>query len=186
MINNPPNLISPVQRPKALLWIRVLSVVIPVAVAILLNPRMPKLDLGSWTKSLPHAIGLVNTLTAAALLAGLYFIRNKNVVAHRQAMLLAFGLGGIFLVLYILYHATNPSTPYGNPDPAIRSVYYFVLISHIVLSFGVVPLVLLALYYAFSGQFDRHRRLVRYAWPLWFYVSVTGVVAYLMIRPYYG
>ena len=179
-------LLSTQQRPRALLWIRVLSVVIPVAVAILLNPRMPKLELGPWTKTLPHAIGAVNTLTALALLAGLYFIKNNNIAAHKQAMLAAFGLGGVFLVLYILYHVSNPSTAYASSDPTWRGIYYFVLISHIVMSFGVVPLVLLALYYAFSGQFARHRRLVRYGWPLWFYVSVSGVVAYLMIRPYYS
>ncbi|MCY7353313.1 MAG: DUF420 domain-containing protein [Cytophagaceae bacterium] len=163
--------------------IQVLSVAIPLAVAVLLGIRQ-KVDLGTWTKSLPHVIAVINSLTALFLVMGFVFIRRKNIALHRLSMLSAFTLGSLFLVCYISYHVSNQSTPFGGVGP-IRYVYFFVLISHIVLSIVVVRFVLLALYFALSKQFDRHKKVVRWAFPIWLYVSVTGVIAYLMISPYY-
>ena len=164
--------------------INVVSFAIPAAVAVLLGIRT-KVDLGAWTKVLPHVIGALNTATSLLLLLGLYFIKRKNVSAHRTTMLGAFGLGALFLVCYILYHVSNPSTPFGGQGP-IRQVYYFLLVSHILLSIVVVRFVLLAVYYALTDQIARHRKVVKYAYPTWLYVSVTGVLVYLLIRPYYG
>ncbi len=163
--------------------VNALSIAIPLAVAVLIGIRQ-KIDLGAWTKMLPHLIGIINSLTALLLLAGLFFIRQKNIRLHRVSMLAAFALGAIFLVSYILYHISNPSTSYGGTG-FLRYVYYFLLVSHIGLSVVVVRVVLLALYYALSNQIARHKKTVRWAYPIWLYVSVTGVIVYLMISPYY-
>lgn len=169
---------------KSLVWIRVLSVAIPVAVAVLLG--LPtKLDLGDWVYTLPHIIGAVNTLTAICLLVAFIAVKKKRIDAHKRFNSLAFILGAIFLVLYVLYHASAESTPFGG-EGIVRPIYYFLLISHIVLSIGVVPLVLLAFYYALNGMIDKHKKIVKYTFPIWFYVSVTGVTVYLMISPYYA
>jgi len=164
--------------------VNIISVAIPVAVAVLLNPQIPKVALGEWTTILPHFNGIINSLTSVLLVAGLVFIRQKNIRLHRTTMLLAFALGSVFLVSYVLYHLSNESTAFGG-EGWIRPVYYFLLISHIVLSIVVVRFVLLALYFALSNQIERHKKIVRWAYPIWLYVSVTGVIVYLMISPYY-
>jgi putative membrane protein len=163
--------------------LNILSIAIPVAVALLIGIRT-KIDLGAWTKVLPHVIGLLNTTTSLTLIAGYIFIKNRNIKGHRQMMGLSFVQGSLFLVLYILYHVSNPSTPYGG-EGIMRPIYYFLLVSHIVLSIGVVWFVLRAVYFALSGQFEAHKRIVKWTFPLWLYVSVTGVIVYLMISPYY-
>lgn len=172
------------EQKKSMLWIRILSIAIPVAVAVLLG--LPtKLNLGDWVYVLPDVIGVINTLTALALIAAFVAVKRKNIDLHRKFNGLAFILGAVFLVCYVLYHASAESTPYGG-EGAIRYVYYFLLISHILLSIGVVPLVLLAFYYALNGMIDRHKNIVKYTFPIWLYVSVTGVAVYLMISPYYA
>lgn len=163
--------------------INVLSVAIPLAVAFMLGIRT-KISLGEWTTVLPHVIGVINSVTAVLLLSGFYFIRNKRVNAHKTTMLAAFTLGALFLVCYVLYHLSNESTPFGGQG-IVRPIYYFLLVSHIVLSIVVVRFVLLAVSYALTGQIARHKNIVRYAFPIWLYVSVTGVIVYLMISPYY-
>lgn len=163
--------------------INVLAIVIPIAVAVLLGIRQ-KVDLGVWTTYLPHLNGIINSATSLLLLLGLYFIRQKNVAAHRATMLVAFTLGSIFLISYVLYHLSNESTPFGG-EGWVRPVYYFLLISHIVLSVVVVWFVLRAVYFALSAQYQRHKEVVRWAYPIWLYVSITGVIVYLMIKPYY-
>ncbi|MCX6213430.1 DUF420 domain-containing protein [Spirosoma sp.] len=175
--------LKPVQEQKANRVINVLSIAIPVAVAILLGIRQ-KIDLGSWTTILPHLNAVINSLTAILLLIGFYFIRQGNIVAHKRTMLMAFTLGSVFLVSYVLYHLTNQSTPFGGSG-WIRPVYYFLLVSHIVLSIVVVWFVLRAVYYALSGQIDKHKQTVKYAFPIWLYVSITGVIVYFLIEPYY-
>lgn len=175
--------ISPAKEKSYHTLIRVLSVAIPLVVAVLLGVRQ-KVDLGDWTKLLPHLNAVLNTTTAALLMVGFFAIRRRNIPLHRLSMLASFTLGSLFLVSYVLYHLSNESTKFGG-EGAIRYVYFFVLISHIVLSVVVVPFVLLALYYALSGQYARHKKTVRWAFPIWLYVSVTGVIAYLMISPYY-
>ncbi|CAN5661854.1 DUF420 domain-containing protein [soil metagenome] len=175
--------LQPVQEQKANRVINILSIAIPVAVAVLLGIRQ-KVDLGYWTTYLPHLNGLINSITSVLLLMGFYFIKQKNVLAHRLTMLTAFSLGSLFLVCYVLYHLTNESTPFGG-EGIIRPIYYFLLVSHIVLSIVVVWFVLRAVYFALSGQIAKHKQTVKYAFPIWLYVSITGVVVYLMIRPYY-
>ncbi len=176
-------ILEPVQEQKASRVINILALTIPIAVAILLGIRQ-KVDLGNWTTYLPHINGIINSLTSILLLMGLYFIKQKNVEAHKRTMLTAFTLGSLFLVSYVLYHLTNESTSFGGLG-WIRPVYYSLLVSHIVLSVVVVWFVLRAVYFALSGQITRHKQTVKYAFPIWLYVSVTGVVVYLLIRPYY-
>lgn len=171
-------------KPQYKRIINILAVAIPVAVALILGIRQ-KLPLGEWTKVLPHVIGLLNSATALLLLTGFYQIKNKNYSGHRRTMTVAFLLGSLFLVCYVLYHISNESTPYGGAG-VIRSVYYFLLISHIVLSIGVVWFVLRAVYFGYTNQLSEHRKAVKWAMPIWLYVSVTGVIVYLMISPYYS
>jgi putative membrane protein len=160
-----------------------LSIGIPVVVALLLMIRT-KWDLGSWTRSIPHVIGLINTFTSLCLIIGIIAQRTKRIRLHQKMMTTAFCLGGVFLVCYVTYHMTNPSTKYGG-EGVLRYIYYFVLLTHIILSLAVLPLVLRAFAWAVTGQIEKHRRVAKWAFPIWLYVSVTGVIAYLMISPYY-
>jgi putative membrane protein len=169
---------------KSMRTINILSVVIPLAVALMLGIRQ-KIDLGAWTKILPHVIGTINTLTSIILILAIFQIKNRNINGHRRSMWAAFVLGGLFLVCYVAYHISNPATKFGG-EGAIRYVYYFVLISHILLSFIVLPLVLRAMYFGITNQIDRHNKVNRYAYYIWLYVSISGVISYLMIRPYYA
>lgn len=168
---------------RAILVANILSIAVPIVVALLLGIPT-KFDLGAWTKQIPHLIGAINIVTSSVLLIGWIAIRCGNVSLHRSAMLTAFGLGAFFLVCYVTYHLSNPSTAFGGQG-FIRLVYFSVLLSHILLSLVVLPLVFRALWYALLKRFDKHRRIARIAYPIWLYVSVTGVIAYWMISPYY-
>ncbi|MES1160249.1 MAG: DUF420 domain-containing protein [Bacteroidota bacterium] len=176
----------------------IVSIAIPAAVAFLILVPQAKIDLGFNTHFLPLLHAILNSSTAILLLASLYFIRNGQVTAHKRANLTAVVLSCIFLVSYVIYHSTNPSTLYGDVNHdgvvsaeekvqagSIRYVYYFILSSHIILSGIIIPLVLFTLQRAFQERFDKHRRLARITWPVWLYVAVTGVVVYLMISRYY-
>ena len=171
------------EQKKSMFWIKLLSVAIPLAVAILLG--LPtKLDLGDWVYTLPHVIGVINTLTAICLVAAFVAVKKKNIQLHKKFNSAAFILGAVFLLCYVTYHASADSTSYGAED-ASRYIYFFFLMTHILLSIGVVPMVLLAFYYALNDMIDKHKRIVRFTFPIWLYVSVTGVIVYLMISPYY-
>jgi putative membrane protein len=162
----------------------VLSVAIPVVVAVLLFiPQTGKL--GDINVSfLPHLNGVLNTATAVALLVGYYFIKNKNQEYHRLAMLSAFSISCIFLVSYVAYHFQAAPTKFGGTG-IVKGIYYFLLLTHIVLAAVVVPFVLFSLYFALTKQIARHKKVVKYTFPIWLYVAVTGVIVYLMISPYY-
>lgn len=171
------------QRPRSAWFIDGISVVVVAVVAILL--AMPeKLVLGDWTKVLPHVIGSVNTLTSAVLLCGLFFIKKGRVELHRYAMTTAFLLGVVFLISYITYHISNPSSKFAGTG-LIKGFYLATLASHILLSLIVLPLVLRAMFYAVSGDFVRHKRTVKFAFPIWLYVSVTGVIVYALVHQVY-
>ena len=176
----------------------IVSIAIPVAVAFLILVPQVKVDFGFNTHFLPLFHAILNSSTAILLLASLYFIRNGQVTAHKRANLTAVVLSSIFLISYVIYHSSHASTLYGdvNHDGVVsaeekaaagplRYVYYFILSSHIILSAVIIPLVLFTLQRAFQERFDKHRRLARITWPVWFYVAVTGVIVYLMISKYY-
>jgi len=176
----------------------VVSIAIPLAVAFLILVPEVKVDFGFSTRSLPLFHAILNSSTAILLIASLYFIRNGQVRAHKTANLLAVLLSAVFLISYVIYHASNPSTRFGDLDHdgilsdgekaqagALRYVYYFILSSHIILSGIIIPFVLFTMQRAFQEKFDKHRRLAKITWPMWLYVAVTGVIVYLMINPYY-
>lgn len=164
--------------------VKILSIAIPIAVAVLIGLRI-QIELGSWTKIMPHIIGILNTSTAISLILGYSAIKKNNRKGHEKAMKLAFYQGALFLVLYIVYHISNPETPYGGQG-IFRPIYYFFLITHILLSIVVVNFVLRAIYFALSADFAAHKKIVKWAYPIWLYVSITGVIVYLMISPYYN
>jgi len=163
---------------SAKIGINTISIAVPIVVAILLSIQN-KLDFGQWTKSLPHVIGIVNSLTTLALIGGFVAIRKGSVIWHRIMMGLSFLLGGVFLVSYVVYHMTNASKVFSG-DGIVKPIYLAVLFSHIVLSIAVLPLVLRALYWALAEDFIRHRRIARFAFPIWLYVSATGVSVYVL------
>lgn len=157
-------------------------VIVAVVALMLLIPQ--KYDLGTWTKNLPHINGVINTLTSILLISGFILIKLKKITLHRVAMTASFLLGFCFLIFYVLYHVSNPPTKFGGAGWE-RLVYFIVLITHIGFSLIVLPLVLRAAYFAYLNDFERHRKVARFAFPIWLYVSVTGVIAYLMISQYY-
>lgn len=165
-------------------WIVVISIVIPVLVGYLIYQPISISSEGSWVFLLPHINAGINALTSIILLMGLYFIKQKKIERHRACMLTSFFLGCLFLVGYVIYHSTVPSTSFGGQG-LVRTIYYFLLITHILLAIAVVPLVLLALFHALKENVSRHKRIARIAYPIWLYVSVSGVVVYLLISPYY-
>jgi putative membrane protein len=127
----------------------------------------------------------MNGITALLLLGALWAIKNKKIPLHENLMKTAVACSLLFLLMYVAYHMTSDPTPYGG-EGAIRYFYYFVLISHIILSVVVIPLVLHSYVRAYLGDFIAHKKIVKYAYPIWLYVAITGVIVYLMISPYYA
>jgi putative membrane protein len=178
----------------------IVSIAVPALVAILLYlPNRPSLDLGFSLRLLPLFHAIINGTTALLLLLSLYFIKQKQIKAHKRANLIAVVLSVIFLLSYVTYHTLAPSTKFGDTDHngiisdiekasagSIRMVYYFFLLTHIVLSAVIIPFVLFTLSRAYRQQFDRHKKLARITWPMWLYVTITGVIVYIMISPYYA
>ncbi|GAA0879759.1 DUF420 domain-containing protein [Algoriphagus jejuensis] len=165
-------------------WIIGISIVIPLVVAILIFMPAKITSLGDWVYFLPHLNAVVNTAASAALILGLIFVKNKKYSYHGATMTVAFVLGALFLVSYVVYHGAAESTKFGG-EGMIRSVYYFLLITHIVLAAVALFPILFAYYYGYTDQRDKHRKVVKFAYPIWLYVSISGVIVYLMISPYY-
>lgn len=133
---------------------------------------------------LPFLNALCNSFTFIFLVAALYSIKKKNIVMHRRFIFGAFTTTAIFLISYVIYHALAESTPYGG-DGALQYIYYFILITHIILSAIIVPLALFSLAHGLNMKVEKHRKIARWTMPIWLYVSLTGVLVYIMISPYY-
>ena len=161
-----------------------LSVAIPALVVVLMSLPQEYRPQGLDVSFLPGLHAILNSLTAIALLTGYYFIRNGRRTAHRNAMITAFMLSACFLTSYVIYHASAPSTHYGG-EGLLKYLYFFILLTHILLAIVIVPLVLFSLYFGLSNQLARHRRLSKWTFPLWLYVAVSGVLVYILISPYY-
>jgi putative membrane protein len=159
---------------------------------------LPKLNLGIDFSFLPPVHAVLNGTAAISLLFALYFIKQKNVMAHRRMIYAALGCSALFLLCYVLYHSTTPEIKYGDSDHSgvvdaaeiaavggMRIVYLIVLLTHITLAGLILPFILLTFNRAFTNQFDRHKKMARWVYPLWLYVAVTGPVCYLMLKPYY-
>ena len=156
------------------------SIILPLAVAFLFGVKIE----GYNFHFLPPIYATINGLTACVLLVSVYFIKNDNKIIHERLMMLAMLLSFLFLGMYVTYHATSDSTTFGG-DGWIKIVYFIILISHILLSMIIVPLVLFSIYYAKNEQFEKHKKMVKWSFPIWLYVAVSGVVVYLLISPYY-
>jgi putative membrane protein len=160
-----------------------LSVIVPLLVSILLYVDLGDTSSLSDVTFLPTLNAVINSTVAILLVLGLIFIKQRMIALHRLMMVSAFALSVVFLVSYITYHYVHGDVKYGG-EGALKVIYLVILISHILCSMAVVPLALFALYRAFAGQLEKHRKIVRYAWPIWFYVSVTGVIVYLFAHVY--
>jgi len=169
------------QKNKFTPYIWLISIVIPVVVAILFTVRIPNVVSLSF---LPPIYATVNGITTVILLLALKAIKSKNINLHKNLMKTAIALSLAFLLMYVAYHMTSDSTPYGG-EGFIRYVYFFILISHIILSIGIIPMVLFTYVRSFNRQFEDHKKIARYTFPIWLYVAVTGVIVYFMISPYY-
>ncbi|MBU3680344.1 MAG: DUF420 domain-containing protein [Flavobacterium sp.] len=170
---------------KSKTFIIIVSILIPVVVAILFNVKLN--DFGynvAPMHFLPPIYAGINALTAVVLVAAVVSIKNGNRVVHERLMTSAIVLSVLFLVMYVIYHMTTESTKYGG-EGMLRLVYFGFLISHIILSIAIIPLVLITYVRALSERFDQHKKIAKITFPIWLYVAVTGVIVYWMIAPYY-
>jgi len=163
----------------------VISIVVFVLV-VLLNKRVlnPPLEFPQFIYKLPLLHAIINGTCAALLILSLKAIKSKDIARHKALNLTAFGLSALFLISYVVYHFFVPETTYGG-DGMMRYIYYFILITHIILAAIVLPLILLSFWYALNDKITKHRKIVRFTFPVWLYVAITGVLVYLMISPYY-
>ncbi|WP_299666827.1 DUF420 domain-containing protein [uncultured Polaribacter sp.] len=165
--------------------ITALSIIIPIAVAALFGINLRKLGFDvEPLKFLPPIYASINGLTAVLLIAAVIAIKKGNKKLHEQLNTTAIACSLVFLLMYIAYHMTSDATSFGA-EGIVKYVYYFILITHIVLSVVVIPFVLITYMRAKLGQFPAHKKIAKKTFPLWLYVAITGVVVYLMISPYY-
>lgn len=157
-----------------------LSIIIPLTVAILFKVKIEGFDFSF----LPPIYASINGVTSILLLLALIAIKNGNRRVHETIMKVCIALSVAFLVMYVAYHMTSDPTAFGG-NGFVKYTYYFILITHIILSIAVIPLVMFTFVRALSQNFDRHRKLAKITFPIWLYVAITGVVVYLMISPYY-
>ena len=163
-----------------------LSIIIPIAVALLmLFPDVLHIESASFDfSSLPFFHAILNGCAAILLFTGFILIKNKNAKAHKISMLTAFVLSSIFLVSYVISKLTNAPVPFGG-EGIMRYIYFFVLISHIILSIVVLPLALFSIYRGMTGEISKHKKIVKWTLPIWLYVTFTGVLVYIFMAPYY-
>jgi putative membrane protein len=175
-------------------WIIAISIVIPIAVAALFGIKIKGVDFSF----LPPIYASINGITALLLILALIFIKNGKVQLHQKTIQVALALSVLFLLCYVAYHMTSDSTLYGDLDAngkldeielnsvqSSRLAYIILLLSHISLSVAVIPVVLFTYLHAWEGNYQKHKKWAKFAFPIWLYVAVTGVIVYLMISPYY-
>lgn len=162
-------------------WITIISIVIPLVVALLFGYKIPNAEPLSF---LPPIYASINGVTAILLIFAVWAIKNGKRNLHQKSMTTCIGLSLLFLIMYVAYHMTSESTKYGG-EGLIQYVYYFILITHIVLSIAVIPLVLRTYAKAYLNDFEAHRKWAKYTFPIWLYVAITGVIVYAMISSYY-
>jgi putative membrane protein len=161
--------------------ITIISIALPLVVVVLFGVKL-KVDLPFDPHLLPMINAILNSISAVTLIAALIAVKQKNIRMHSRLIYFAMAISLLFLLIYIFYHIITDSTKYGG---TMGYLYYPLLISHIILAAVQAPMVLFAFLYGYSGQIDKHKRLVKISYPVWLYVSITGVLCYLMIAPYY-
>jgi putative membrane protein len=179
-----------------LIWGVTAFVLIVVIVLKVVPPPQPT---PSFIYLFPHIIGGINAACSVLLILSLIFIKRKNIQAHKITNIITFILSAIFLVFYIVFHLYEKDTKFGDIDHngllsqvelaavgSTRYIYFVILATHILLAIIVLPLILISFLRGFSMQIERHKKIVRWAYPVWLYVAVTGVIVYLMISPYYN
>ena len=164
---------------KYKLWVNIISIAIPVVVALLFGIKLPNIEPLTF---LPPIYASINAITSILLISALIAIKNKKMKLHRSLMQTAIFCSVIFLLMYVAYHITSVPTKY---EGEMVITYRVILISHIILSIIVIPLVLHSYLRAYLGDYQAHKKIVKYAYPVWLYVAVTGVIVYIMISPYY-
>ena len=162
-------------------WITVISIAIPLVVALLFGYKIPNAKPLSF---LPPIYAAINGITAILLIAAVVAIKNGRQSLHQKLMTTNIVLSALFLIMYVAYHMTSETTIYGG-EGFLKYIYYFILLTHIVLSISVIPLVLITYSKVYLDDFESHRLWAKYTFPIWLYVAVTGVVVYIMISPYY-
>lgn len=160
------------------------TVVVGLVTLLIVTPQLLRIE-GLDVSGLPRFHAMLNGATALLLAVGVVLIRGKRRTGHRNAMVAAFTLSCIFLISYVIYHSQAPPSRYGG-EGAMRGVYFFILVTHVVLAAGILPLALFTVTRAIRGEFGKHRRIARITFPLWLYVTVTGVLVYLMMAPWYS
>ena len=168
------------EKNKYGIWIKIISVLIPLVVAILFRVKIDY-DLPIF---LPPIYATINAITALLLVFALIAIKRNKVALHQRLMQSCIVLSLLFLVMYIAYHMTTDPTPFLG-EGIVKILYFFILISHIVLSVALIPLVLISYVRAFQKEFPEHKKISKITFPIWLYVAVTGVIVYIMIAPYY-
>ena len=175
---------SLIKNDKKAYWlIGIFSVVVFVVVAVLGRVQY-QADLGFDIHIFAKINAVINTLVAISLVAALVAVKNRNYLLHKRLMIGALILSILFLVFYISHHLLAGETKFGGTG-TIKIIYYTILITHIFLAAIILPFILLTAYRALTGEYQRHKKIARYTWPLWFYVAVTGPVVYFFISPYY-
>lgn len=167
------------------IWIWILSIAIPVVVAVLFSVKLKDFGFDVTPLTfLPPIYATINGITAILLIFGVIAIKNGNRKLHENLMKSAIACSVVFLAMYVAYHMTADSTKFGG-EGTIKYVYYFILLTHISLSIVVIPLVLISYVRALAQRFDKHKQITKFTFPIWLYVAITGVIVYLMISPYY-
>ena len=168
------------EKNKYGIWIKIISVIIPLVVAILFRVKIDY-DLPIF---LPPIYATINAITALLLVFALIAIKRKKITLHQRLMQSCIVLSLLFLVMYIAYHMTTDPTLFKG-EGTVKTLYLFILISHIILSVALIPLVLISYVRAFQKEFPEHKKISKITFPIWLYVAVTGVIVYIMISPYY-
>ena len=161
-------------------WIVLLSVAIPIVVAALFSVKIE----AKLPVFLPPIYASLNAFTSILLVVAIWAVKNQKIKLHKLLMKSAIVCSVLFLLLYVLYHITSDSTKFGG-EGILKTVYFFILISHILLSIAVIPFVLITFVRGITNQIELHKKIAKITFPLWLYVTISGVLVYVLIAPYY-
>ena len=160
------------------------SIIVVALVGFLIYQSQSIEEFSNQIYLLPQLNAIINTIVSILLVAGFILIKQRKIQAHKFAMLGALCLSILFLISYVIYHHSTPHTEFGG-EGFLKYLYFFILITHILLAIVIVPMALFTVMRAFQNKLDKHQKIGKITLPVWFYVSITGVIIYLMISPYY-